>query len=180
MPFNCTDIETFKVDLESNLNLAQKLKRDTHVSIKIQGLLNITIYALACRFLEGSIKLIVYNCAIMRGDTQIQLTQLESDLKKFNNPEYANIKTLFSDKLNFDITTGLTANEFSNRDISFLDQIVKNRHRNVHATHDPREWHSVNIKDILNDFPKEYGGLLTILQYLDCIRYDVAQNIFIV
>lgn len=178
MPFNCTDIDTFKSDLDNNVLVAQNLKKDSHASIKIQSLLNITIYALATRFLEGSIKLIIYNCAIMRGDNSKQLAILENELKKINNPEYSNIREEFIKHLNFDIVQGFNNSRFTQTDISLLNEIVKNRHRNVHASHDPSDWYSKNLKDIINDFPKEYPGLLNILTYLDSIIYDATTTSF--
>jgi hypothetical protein len=178
MPFNCSDIDTFKSELDNNILVAQNLKKDSHASIKIQSLLNITIYALATRFLEGSVKLIIYNCAIMRGDTSIQLIHLESELKKINNPEFSNIRYEILRHLEFDIIQGLNNGRFSQKDISLLNEIVNNRHRNVHATHDPADWYSKNLKDIMNDFPKEYPGLLNILVYLDSIKYDTITTTF--
>jgi hypothetical protein len=178
MAFNCVDIETFKSDLENNIIVAQKLKTDSHATIKIQSQLNITIYALATRFLEGSIKHIIYNCAIMRGDSPAQITALENELKKINNPEYANIREEFRRLLGFDIVQGFNSHRFSARDISLLNEIVMNRHKNVHASHDPIDWYSKNLKDIINDFPKEYVGLINILTYLDSITFDSATRSF--
>ena len=172
MAYNSPDIETFKVDLDRSVAIALTVKADNHASIRVQSLLNITIYALATRFLEGSLKLIIYNCARMRGDSPVQLQTLESELKKINNPEYTNIKNEISARLNFDITAGLNSGRFTTRDITFLNEIVRNRHRNVHATHDPSDWYSTNSKDILNDFSKEYLGLLSILVYLDSLSYN--------
>jgi hypothetical protein len=179
MAFNCADINTFKAELDTNILVAQNLKKDSHATIKIQSLLNITIYTLATRFLEGSVKLIVYNCAIMRGDNLAQLSTLEGKLKQINTPKYANIKEIFLDHLNFDVVNGLTNSRYANRDISLLDEIVKNRHKNVHASHDPTDWYSKNIKDIISDFPKEYLGMIKILEYLDCIKYDAATTQFV-
>ncbi|WP_183579178.1 hypothetical protein HDF18_23830 [Mucilaginibacter sp. X5P1] len=178
MAFNCTDINTFKADLDNNILVAKNLKKDSHASIKIQSLLNITIYTLATRFLEGSIKLLIFNCAIMRGDSKAQLAKLEIELKKINNPEYTNIRDEFNKHLNFDIIQGMQSSRFTNSDISFLNEIVKNRHRNVHASNDPTEWYNKNLKDISSDFPKEYPGLLNILTYLDCIVYDAGLSTF--
>jgi hypothetical protein len=172
MPFNCPDIETFRVDLDRNVSIALGLKKDSHASIRVQSLLNITIYALATRFLEGSLKLIIYNCAIMRGDTYPQLQILESELKKINNPDYSNIRDEVLKHLNYDITRGLTAGRFTTTDITFLNEIVRNRHRNVHASHDPAEWYNRNSKDILSHFNQEYPGLLNILIYLDSLSYN--------
>ncbi|MCC6582700.1 MAG: hypothetical protein IT271_03265 [Chitinophagales bacterium] len=178
MPFNCPDIETFKVDLDRNVAVALSVKADSHGSIRVQSLLNITIYALATRFLEGSLKLIIYNCARMRGDNAQQLTALESELKKINNPEYSNIRAEVLRLLNFDIVLGYNAGRFTNKDITFLNEIVRNRHRNVHATHDPADWHSTNSKDILSDFNKEYPGLINILTYLDSLTYNQGTGAF--
>lgn len=178
MAFNCTDIDTFKSELENNLLVAQNLKKDSHASIKIQSLLNITIYALATRFLEGCVKLIIYNCAIMRGDDSAKLLLLETELKSINNPEFTNIKDNVFKHLSFDILEGKTSGKYSDRDISFLNEVVKNRHRNVHASHDPSDWYNKNIKDIINDFPKEYVGLLNIVSYLDSISYDSSTGKF--
>lgn len=178
MTFNSPDIETLKVDLDNNIAAVQKLKTVSHATIKIQSLLNITIYVLATRFLEGAIKHIIYNCCIIRGDSQAQLMQLDSELKKINNPEYANIREAFLTHLNFDIVQGINGGKFAAKDISLLNEIVKNRHRNVHATYDPSDWYSKNIKDIYNDFLKEYPGLLNILSYLDSLTYDAVASVF--
>jgi hypothetical protein len=171
MTFNCTDINTFKAELENSIAAVQKLRTDSHTAIKIQSLLNITIYVLATRFLEGSVKHIIYNCCIMRGDSQNQLSTLDSELKKFNNPEFSLIRDNILKHLNIDITKAFTAGRFSNSDITFLNEIVRNRHRNAHANYDPHEWYSQNLKDI-TDFHKEYIGLINILKYLDCITYN--------
>lgn len=178
MPFNSPDIETFRVDLDNNIASVQKLKTDSHAAIKIQSLLNITVYVLATRFLEGSVKHIIYNCCIMRGDTQPQLSALDAELKKFNNPDYKNIKDEIQMRLSFDISTGKTSGRYTDTDITLLNEIVNNRHRNVHASPDSSEWYGKNIKDITNDFQKEYFGLLNILTYLDSIKYDCATGAF--
>jgi hypothetical protein len=178
MAFNCADINTFKADLDTNVTVVQNLKKDSHASIKIQSLLNITIYTLATRFLEGSVKLLIYNCAIIRGDDAAKLSVLETELKKINNPEYNNIRDKFIEHLGYDITNGLNANLFSQTDISFLNEIVKNRHRNVHATNDPSDWYNKNLKDVISDFPKEYPGLIKILEYLDNLKFDSVNNCF--
>ena len=177
MSFNSPDIETFKANLDNNIVAIQKLKKDSHATIKIQSLLNITIYVLATRFLEGAVKHIIYNCCIMRGDSEQQLLYIDSELKKFNNPEFTNIKSLFDTILNFDIMKGSKI-KYQDSDISFLNEIVKNRHRNVHAPYDSSEWYSKNLKDITTDFVKEYKGIISILEYLDSISYDSITNQF--
>lgn len=178
MPFNSPAIETFRTDLDGNVQVALSLKMQSHATIRVQSLLNITIYALATRFLEGSVKHIIYSCGIMRGDSQPQLQTLESELKKINNPEYSKIQGEVLRLLNFDITQGLAAGKFSQRDITFLNEIVRNRHRNVHASHDPANWHGSNLKDISTDFSREYAGLLNILSYLDSLTYNNVTNTF--
>jgi hypothetical protein len=80
--------------------------------------------------------------------------------------------------LGFDIVQGFINSRFTQTDISLLNEIVKNRHRNVHASHDPADWYSKNLKDIINDFPKEYPGLINILFYLDSITYDTVTSSF--
>lgn len=177
MAFDNPNIDTYRTDLDNNITVVQKLKTDSHATIKIQSLLNITIYVLATRFLEGSIKHIIYNCCVMRGDNEEQLSFLESELRKFNNPEFSNIQSAFIKYISFDLKEGLKDKWFSERDISLLNEIVKNRHRNVHSTHDPSDWYSKNLKD-LNDFNKEYSGLLNILSYLDLINWDSGSSIF--
>lgn len=177
MAFDCPDIETFRNDLDNQIAAVQRLKTDSHATIKIQSLLNITVYVLATRFLEGAVKHIVYNCCVMRGDNTTQLNNLESELKKFNNPEFVKIQNLFNTHLNYDINDGLRNTWFSARDISMLNEIVKNRHRNVHATHDKADWYNRNVKD-LTDFSKEFIGLENILTYLDMIKWDTTANLF--
>ncbi|MDO7846547.1 hypothetical protein Q5H92_09285 [Hymenobacter sp. M29] len=177
MPFNAPDLETYKADLDNNIAAIQKLKTDSHATIKIQSLLNITAYVLATRFIEGAIKHIIYNCCKMRGDTDTQLTALSSELKKFNNPEFTLIRDEMIAKINFDILQGKTAGLFSDSDVSFLNEIVKNRHRNVHATFDPADWYNKNLKD-LSDFHKEYAGVVKIVSYLDTIHYNHSTSAF--
>jgi hypothetical protein len=83
MLFNCTEIDTFKSNLDNSVHVAKTFIQDSHPKIKIQSLLNITIYVLATRFLEGSVKIIIYNCAIMRSDSEDDLKKLENNLKNF-------------------------------------------------------------------------------------------------
>lgn len=177
MPFDSPDIETFKQNLESSIKAVKKNKTESHAAIKIQSLLNVTIYVMATRFLEGSVKHIIYNCCIMRGDTTTDLQALEEELKGFNNPEFKNIKELFQNKLNFDILSGKENGKYSDRDVTFLNEIVRNRHKNVHASSDSTGWYNQNKKD-LNNFEQEFEGLINILEYLDCIRFQSVDSSF--
>lgn len=176
MSFDSPDISTFKQYLDSSIEAIKKHKAESHAAIKIQSLMNLTVYVLATRFLEGAVKHIVYNCAIMRGDEANELSTLESSLRNFNNPDFGNIKDLFEKELGFDITTGLE-DYFENRDITFLNEIVKNRHKNVHASYDSSEWYNQNKKD-LSDFNKEFNGAIKIIYFLDKVRFDRSSNIF--
>lgn len=177
MAFDSPDIETFRNDLDNQIASVQKLKTDSHASIKIQSLLNITVYVLATRFLEGSVKHIIHNCCVMRGDNSSQIETIISELKKFNNPDFTHLQNLFNTHLGFDINQGIRDNWFSQRDISMLNEIVRNRHRNVHATHDSADWYNSNLKD-LTDFNKEFIGLENILTFLDLIKWDSTLNRF--
>lgn len=170
MPIESPDIETFRQNLEVVIKAVQKHKADSHSAIKIQSMLNVTIYVMATRFLEGSVKHIIYNCCKMKGYSSQQLVNLEQELKGFNNPEFSKIKELFQYKLKFDITQGLTNGDFKQSDITFLNQIVQNRHRNVHASSDSTEWYNQNKKDIDN-FLQEYPSLLSIIEYLSSIIF---------
>ncbi len=177
MPFNAPDLNVFRAELDGNISAIEKLKADSHATIKIQSLLNLTVYVLATRFLEGSVKHILYNCCKMRGDTGAQLEAVFNDLKSLNNPEFKNIKQKFISVINFDIIGGIAAGKFVARDISLLDQIVMNRHGNVHATPESSDWYNKNVKD-LNDFGKEYLGLIKVVEYLDSLEYDRASGLF--
>ncbi|MEZ5106821.1 MAG: hypothetical protein R2757_20115 [Draconibacterium sp.] len=176
MAFESPDIETFKHNLDSTIQAVQKHKLESHSAIKIQSLLNLTVYVMATRFLEGSVKHIIYNCCVMRGDNQATLLALEEQLKGFNNPEFKNIKELFEDKLGVDILSG-KGTKYSERDITFLNEIVRNRHKNVHASADSTEWYNQNKKDLSN-YEQEYEGLINILEYLDSITYDSTDKKF--
>jgi hypothetical protein len=175
MPFESPDIEVFKQNLDTTIGAIQKQRTDSHSAIKIQSLLNLTVYVMATRFLEASVKHIVFNCCKMKGYSQTQLVQLEQTLKKFNNPEFKNIKALFDSELGYDIEDGLRNRHISGRDISFLNQIVQNRHRNVHATPDSSEWYNQNQKDLSN-FIQEYPGLLNIIEYLDSLQFTNSSS----
>ncbi|NQU51130.1 MAG: hypothetical protein HQ522_01180 [Bacteroidetes bacterium] len=176
MAFESPDIDTFKYNLDSTIQAVQKHKLESHSAIKIQSLLNLTVYVMATRFLEGCVKHIVYNCSVMRGDNQATLATLEDQLKGFNNPEFKNIKELFEDKLGFDLLLG-KGTKYEERDITFLNEIVRNRHKNVHASSDCTEWYNQNKKDLSN-YEQEYEGLIKILEYLDSITYDTASGQF--
>lgn len=147
--------------------------------VKIRAILNTDIYTKATRFLEASIKHIIYNCLIIKGLTDRELSDLSSRLKRFNNPEYSKIKQLVLEELGLDIDSGLrtSSNAFSGRDKTNLDQIVKNRHRNVHASEDSTTWFSTNSKS-LTDFNNEFEGLINILLYMDRITYDGTNFVF--
>lgn len=177
MPFNSPDIETFKQNLDSTIVAVQKHKTESHAAIKIQSMLNVTVYVLATRFTEATIKHIIYNCCKMRGDNQAAIQPHIDRLKGFNNPEFKKVREVFQECLNFDITNGQTAGRFGQTDITFMNEIVLNRHRNVHASFDSSEWYNQNKKDLSN-FTQEYTGLLKILEYLDSIVFDPATNTF--
>lgn len=171
MEFISPDIETFRVNLESCINSVLQLETDNHHKIKIQSLLNVSAYVMATRFLEASVKQITYNCCKMRGDNQAKIAVAIDNLKSFNNPEFANIKDLILANLDYDILIDKGV-KYTERDISFLNEICRNRHRNVHASFDSREWYNTNFKDITNDFVKEYIGLKNIIHYLEIIKYN--------
>lgn len=174
--FKSPDINMLKNNLDGCIAAAQAHQPITHAAIKIQSLLNLTVYVMATRFVEASVKHIIYNCAVMRGDNEGDLTELYNRLKSFNNPEFTNIRGIFNTELAFDILQGKDMN-YSARDISFLNEICKNRHRNVHATPDSREWFNTNTKSIV-DFNRESEGLFNIVGYIDGVVYDRAQNAY--
>ena len=176
MAFESPDIETFKHHLDATIDAITKHKLESHAAIKIQALLNMTAYVLATRFIEGSVKHIIYNCCVMRGDTLQQLETLTAELKGFNNPEFANIVSLFSNQLNFNIIQGKGVH-YLDRDLTFLNEIVRNRHKNVHASSDPAQWYNQNTKDIAN-FTQEYPSIIKIIEYLNLIVYNTQTNVF--
>lgn len=177
MPLNFPDIATYKSNLENDIDAIKKLEIITPASLKIQSLLTITAFVLATRFLEGSIKHLIYGYCQIRGDNSSALKTLDSDLKQFNNPEFVNIRDLFLKHLNFDITKSLGL-KYTQTDITFLNEIVNNRHRNVHASFDPAEWYNKNIKS-MSDFENYYPGMINILNYLDNLKYDTVSKNFL-
>jgi hypothetical protein len=176
MNFNSPEIQTFKSNLDGCIRSAVQHEPNSYAAIKIQALVDITVYMMACRFLEGSVKHVVYQCMVMRGSTPQELSELSSRLKRFNNPEFSNIKQLIEDELGHDISTDLN-NGYAPRDISYLNEVCKNRHRNVHATEDSRDWYNTNQKNI-EDFNREYAGLLNVVKYLDGLIFDHATNTY--
>jgi len=163
--------------LDGCINSAIQHQPSTYAAIKVQALLDITVYVMACRFLEASVKHVVYNCMVMRGASPVALDELSSRLKRFNNPEFSNIKQLLLDELGYDITNDINTG-YEQRDITFLNEICKNRHRNVHATEDPRDWYNTNRKT-MDNFQQEYGGLLKVVKYLDGLVFDNATNNYV-
>lgn len=177
MNFNSPEILTLKSNLDGSIKSAVQHQPNSHAAIKVQALLNITVYVMACRFLEASVKHIVYNCMKMRGSSEEDLDDLSNRLKKFNNPEYANIKKLIQDELGYDISRDISTG-YQARDITFLNEICLNRHRNVHANEDPRDWYNANRKTMGN-FNQEYAGLLNIVKYLDRLVFDGTANTYV-
>jgi hypothetical protein len=178
MSFSSPDIRTYKVNIDGMLDAVTKFSADSHEGIYIRSLLNITVYTLACRFLEGSVKHIIYNCGIMKKLTPELLEELRSELKKFNNPEFKKIISLFDTLLGYDILVGKGNGTYEERDITLLNELVNNRHKNVHSSEDSRMWYNANVKG-LDDFKKEYESLLKILLFLDSIKWDNALQKFI-
>ncbi|MFK5948945.1 MAG: hypothetical protein QM500_09290 [Methylococcales bacterium] len=177
MNFNSPEIKTLKSNLDGSINSAIQHEPNSYAAIKVQALLDITVYVMACRFLEGSVKHVVYNCMVMRGTSQQDLEVLSSRLKRFNNPEFSNIKQLIEDELGYDIARDINVG-YSPRDITFLNEVCKNRHRNVHATEDSRDWYGTNRKT-MDNFNQEYEGLLKIVGYLDGLVFDNTSNSYI-
>jgi hypothetical protein len=177
MNFNSPEIQTLKSNLDGSISSAVQHQPNSYAAIKVQALLDITVYVMACRFVEATVKHIVYNCMVMRGTNQQDLDDLSSRLKRFNNPEFSNIKQLVEDELGYDITTDINTG-YLPRDITFLNEICKNRHRNVHATEDSRDWYNANRKTMAN-FNQEYEGLLKIIRYLDSLVFNGATNSYV-
>ncbi|MCY9669052.1 hypothetical protein M5X11_29700 [Paenibacillus alginolyticus] len=176
---NSPDLITYKTNLDSCIAAIRRHKLDSSPAIKVLSLLNVTVYVLATRFIEASVKHIIHNCCIMRGDSQQQLEDLITSLKSFNNPEYGNIVRMFNDKLNFNINEGLSSRKFEQSDITFLNEVVNNRHRNVHANSDATTWYNSNQKDI-EDFLREYPSIVKIIGYLDSIEFNRDTGTFLV
>jgi len=178
MSFNSPDVSSYKKELDNSIVAVSELKLSSHSTIKIQSLLNVTIYVLATRFLEGSVKHIVYNCCKLRGDSKSNLKLLSDKLKAFNNPMFENIRGLIKEQLNYDIIEGIKNKYYTEKDITLLNQIVQNRLDNTHATEDAGRWYSANRKD-LDDFKKEYEGLLNVVVFIDCLNWDDSSKSFI-
>lgn len=177
MNFNSPEIQTLKSNLDGCIRSAVQHQPNSYAAIKVQALLDMTIYVMATRLLEGSVKHVVYNSMIMKGANQQALSDLSSRLKRFNNPEFTHIKRLIEDELGYDISTDLNSG-YTSRDVSYLNEICKNRHRNVHATEDARNWYNTNLKNIDN-FNQEYTGLLNIVKYLDSLFYDQTTSTYV-
>ncbi|MCR6740077.1 hypothetical protein ACTFBY_13835 [Aeromonas dhakensis] len=177
MNFNSPDVQTLKSNLDGSINSAIQHQPSSYAAIKVQALLDITVYVLACRFLEAAVKHIVYNCMVMRGASEQDLADLSARLKRFNNPEFANIRKLIEDELGYNINNDINAG-YQPRDITFLNELCLNRHRNVHANEDPRDWYSANRKTMEN-FNQEYAGVLNIVRYLDGLVFDGATNSYV-
>ena len=62
MSLKSPEVKTFKQDLDAVVELVINFKTTSSADLKIQSLLNITVYVTATRFLEGAIKHIIYNC----------------------------------------------------------------------------------------------------------------------
>lgn len=178
MTYNNSDVEIFFQSLLRDIDDINRFELRDVNDAKIKAILNSVIYTRASRFLEGSIKNIVYNCCVVRGDSISQLDALSSELKMFNNPKFEKIKILIQTHLNFDIDNGLRTGIISGTDKSFLDEIVNNRHLNVHASEDSSTWYNTNRRD-LNQFLIHLEGLKKILIYIDSIHYDSASGTFI-
>ncbi|GFM77865.1 hypothetical protein PSCICM_36840 [Pseudomonas cichorii] len=177
MKFNSPEIQTLKSSLDGTIECAVKHEPTSYAAIRVQSLLNVTVYILACRFLEASVKHIVYNCMVMRGANQQSLDELSSRLKRFNNPEFANVKNLLLLELGFDVSRDINTG-YQQRDITLLNELCLNRHRNVHANEDPRDWYGANRKN-MDDFGREYTGLLNFVRYLDGLAFDAGSNSYV-
>ena len=177
MNIKSPEIKTFKQDLDAIVDLVMNFKATSSADLKIQSLLNVTVYVTATRFLEGAIKHIIYNCCAIRGDSKVRLKKTVEKLRGFNNPEFKNIKKIIEVNMKYDIINGKIKGKFDDKDIASLNQIVLNRHKNVHAPEDPGQWYGVNRKDV-TDFKKEYVGLIKILVFLDSICWNSRTKSF--
>jgi hypothetical protein len=172
------ELRLLKEDLDSSIESVLSLNASNHFQIKLKSLLNVAIYIKATRFLEAASKYTLYSCCTFRGDDQNKLDDVSNRLKNFNNPEYTNIRNLFLNELNYDIENGRRLGFYKEKDISLLNEIVRNRHRNVHAKETSIEWFNSNQKD-LTDFNKEYQGLLHIISFMEEIRWNSSDFRFL-
>lgn len=176
MNFNHPDIDSYYNSFLRELMNIEQFTIRTANDVKIRSVLNTDVYTKATRFLEGSVKHIIYTSAMIRGDNDTLLQELVSRLKSLNNPKFDKIKNIIMTELNFDIEDGLRCNAFSGNDKTMLDEIVNNRHRNVHASEDVSKWYNSNAKDIEN-FKIEFEGMIKILSYIDGVQFNSTQGV---
>ncbi len=177
MTFKHPDIHAYYSSFLRDIQNIEDFTIRTANDVKIRSVLNTDVYTKATRFLEGSIKHIIYISATIRGDSSVDLQSLASRLKTLNNPKYEKIKELILSELGFDIDEGLRCGAFSGRDKTMLNEIVDNRHRNVHASQFVADWYNSNTKDIVN-FQSEFQSMLEVLAYIDGITFNGATGTF--
>ncbi|WP_017814771.1 hypothetical protein [Paenibacillus shenyangensis] len=178
MNFNHPDIDSFYNSFLRELMNIEQFTIRTANDVKIRSVLNTDVYTKATRFLEGSVKHIIYTSAMIRGDNSTELLELVARLKSLNNPKFDKIKTIIMNELNFNIEDGFRCGAFIGNDKTLLDEIVNNRHRNVHASEDVSQWYNSNAKDIEN-FKIEFESMIKIISYIDGISFDSASNNFV-
>lgn len=178
MSFRHPDIDAFYNSFLRDLQNIEEFTIRTANDVKIRSVLNTDVYTKATRFLEGSVKHIIYVGAMIRGDNTNDLEQLVSRLKTLNNPKFEKIKDIVMAEMNFDIEDGLRCGAFRGNDKTLLNEIVNNRHRNVHASEEVSAWYNSNAKDIEN-FKMEFQSMINILIYLDGLEYDRVNSCFV-
>lgn len=119
--------------IENQIESLDKFKLKSVHDFQISSFVTQYINVLICRTIEGSIKNIIYTRAVIRGFNPEKIISLEKKLKEFRTPEWGNIKDLFLEVLNIEVTeTDLGEN--AQALLSSLGEIVKERHYITHSS----------------------------------------------
>lgn len=125
--------------------------------LQIQALFSRYMVVFISRTIEGSIKNIIYTKCKVLGKSQIEMQEIETKLKDFQNPIKESIYSYYRDILNIE----LNDSAFNNNHFTALGQIVNDRHRIAHSDHlletiqylktlDDVKKHYIEIKDFIS------------------------------
>lgn len=140
------------LEIDEKFDSMESFVPKTAYDMQILSLFSQYMVIFIARTIEGSVKNIIYTKYRLLGKSESEIKQIESQLKKFQNPSKDKIFFYFNNILNIQ----LNMEDFDDNQFSALGQIVTDRHRIAHSDHVLSTMQ--NLKS-LDDVKKHYNEI---------------------
>jgi len=140
------------LEIDEKFESMESFVPKTSYDMQILSLFSQYMVIFITRTVEGSVKNIIYTKSRLLGKSEIEIKQIETQLKNFQTPTKEKIFVSFDDILNIQLNEEF----FDKNQFSALGQIVNDRHRIAHSDH---VLSTVQYLKSLDDIKKHYNEI---------------------